>query len=617
MIRIFLNFMLAILMSLSLGLETVQPVMAGDASASRQRSQSETPALINAARPPAGSSYAPGASDTSVYMIGSTTVGVVFIESVGSGETWSAPRQAEVSGEITAALDQWEGWGGMDAGLSFVVDTRAIGVNQEPITLDSADTSWEYEALGTIPGVTGGTDAERAYSFDNQLRLANSTDWAFTLFVVDSFNDTDGAFSDGKYAFSGVFGPYAVITYDNGPHGTQTLDIAVARETAHIFGAGYQNDGSCASTSQLFGYLGIANANCVVSGVDPTNNGIDRLMRDVAVLGDPDQTTREQIGWRDSDNDFVYGPVDTTVQFTVLAYDPHFTAASVLYYTGSAQEVPFPHVVCTGGDFCYGSDVSITHISDIQARADSSVYVNATPADGTYDSQYEEFTFTVGVSGEGVHTIEAIAYRNTSGSGPADLLTNHAQPPYADSIEKNEIYRGDDSAGPKIISPTSSGTETWITSAMTQSWDDPQPLGCDPNNSNPAGNDLTAGPASVWYSFTPVSDVAVAFDTFGSEYDTYLVVYTLTNPSNPNPRGNNLTQVYCSDDSAGGSQSSYILNATTGTTYLIEVAEFTGVKNSHFNININASSEVNAQYGGNLVFHWYVPVRVFLPLIHR
>ena len=186
MIRIFLNFMLAILMSLSLGLETVQPVMAGDASASRQRSQSETPALINAARPPAGSSYAPGASDTSVYMIGSTTVGVVFIESVGSGETWSAPRQAEVSGEITAALDQWEGWGGMDAGLSFVVDTRAIGVNQEPITLDSADTSWEYEALGTIPGVTGGTDAERAYSFDNQLRLANSTDWPsrFSWWIV-------------------------------------------------------------------------------------------------------------------------------------------------------------------------------------------------------------------------------------------------------------------------------------------------------------------------------------------------------------------------------------------------------------------------------------------------
>ena len=72
-----------------------------------------------------------------------------------------------------------------------------------------------------------------------------------------------------------------------------------------------------------------------------------------------------------------------------------------------------------------------------------------------------------------------------------------------------------------------------------------------------------AGPENtVWYSYTPSTSGFVQANTFGSDYDTVLSVWTGTS--------GNLTEVTCNDDTSGGTtgvESRVIWNATASTTY--------------------------------------------------
>jgi uncharacterized protein DUF6299 len=70
---------------------------------------------------------------------------------------------------------------------------------------------------------------------------------------------------------------------------------------------------------------------------------------------------------------------------------------------------------------------------------------------------------------------------------------------------------------------------------------------------------------TVWYVFTPASDVEVSANTFGSDYDTTLSAYT-------GARGA-LTQIACNDDS-GSLQSRISFAATGGVTYHLMVGSF-------------------------------------------
>jgi hypothetical protein len=79
---------------------------------------------------------------------------------------------------------------------------------------------------------------------------------------------------------------------------------------------------------------------------------------------------------------------------------------------------------------------------------------------------------------------------------------------------------------------------------------------------------LTCSPivSSVWYAFTPSSDVTVQADTFGSDYDTVLAAFTGTGLGSLQPVGCN--------DQAGGNQSRVLLNLTSGTTYYFQIGRY-------------------------------------------
>ena len=82
--------------------------------------------------------------------------------------------------------------------------------------------------------------------------------------------------------------------------------------------------------------------------------------------------------------------------------------------------------------------------------------------------------------------------------------------------------------------------------------------------------------ATVWYKYTPAANAAVDVNTFGSDYDTTLSLYT-------GSRGA-LYQVFCNDDAGGVLQSQLEFRVWVGVTYYLMVGS------------------LGSEPGGNLVF---------------
>jgi hypothetical protein len=225
---------------------------------------------------------------------------------------------------------------------------------------------------------------ERLYSYTDYLRAQYEAQWAFVIYVADSSADVDGKFADGRFGYAYYFGPMIVMTYDNDGWSINNMNWVTAHEIGHIFGAADQYTGACFSTTTWFGYLGIANSNC--------RGSVSSLMRDGAFSG-PDETTRGQVGWLDSDGDGVYDPIDTTLSFGLNPYAPNPTTDTNLAYTGSITDLPWPHADCT---YCFSRDISINTITDVEFRIDNGGWQLASAGDGTFDATGETFTFTTG-----------------------------------------------------------------------------------------------------------------------------------------------------------------------------------------------------------------------------
>lgn len=131
----------------------------------------------------------------------------------------------------------------------------------------------------------------------------------------------------------------------------------------------------------------------------------------------------------------------------------------------------------------------------------------------------------------------------------------------------------DDFNGAVTLAPQPS-TVSLDTSTTGISSDDPAIPACS----------LGPGSNTVWYQFTPSVSGPVSIDTFSSTYDTTLAVWM-------GARGA-LTPVACNDDTAGGQQSQVDLALTAGTTYYVEISQFSG--------NLSAPQ---AAGGGTLALH--------------
>jgi hypothetical protein len=103
------------------------------------------------------------------------------------------------------------------------------------------------------------------------------------------------------------------------------------------------------------------------------------------------------------------------------------------------------------------------------------------------------------------------------------------------------------------------------------------------SEATPAGDDppnCFGGGPTVWYRFAPSADIRINANTFGSDYDTGLSVYTGT-------RGD-LTQIACNDD-AQGVQSSVTFDAVAGETYFFMVGAFGSGPGGNLVFNVNVA----------------------------
>ncbi len=106
-------------------------------------------------------------------------------------------------------------------------------------------------------------------------------------------------------------------------------------------------------------------------------------------------------------------------------------------------------------------------------------------------------------------------------------------------------------------------THDYFTYGATQHTDDPDVSACN----------LGTGQATVWYKYTHTGPTsAIALDTLGSDYDTFIAVWTGTRTD--------LSPVACNDDTGGTLQSAIAFQVHDEVTYYIEIGEKTTVMES-------------------------------------
>ncbi len=347
----------------------------------------------------------PGYYDTSEYLIGSVSVGLIFLESNGAidpnTENWTPTEINNVQTQINQAMSWWVGqnqW----ASLSYVLDVHtAVPTSYEPIIHPSAMTDPTYEKLWVCEamaylGYTTGDWMQRTRDYVNAMRTAKGTDWCFTVFLVDSSNDVGGNFSDGYFAYAFLGGPYLVMTYDNDGWGISAMNQVMAHETGHIFWATDEYDG----ITEYSGYLNAADI-----------EGSGCLMDTNALV--LSSGTKLQVGWRDTDMDTIQDIVDTFPETVLNPYPQDPTPLQTLTYTGTATEVPYPNN--NPQTHNPGNDVSINNIMVVLYRIDGGYWNAAIPSDGFYNQPVENYMFTTFPLPHGPHVMDARAI-NTVGN---------------------------------------------------------------------------------------------------------------------------------------------------------------------------------------------------------
>ncbi|MFZ3384618.1 MAG: Ig-like domain-containing protein, partial [Candidatus Methanoperedens sp.] len=372
---------------------------------------------INSAAPL--QSYASGFYDTSEYMIGDIAVGIIFLESNGTkdinSEDWDNIEESRVVSEIKDGLNWWAARE-PNAKLTFAYDIHyKLPTGYEPIKHPQSDESlWITDAMANLGYTRYPYFFDNVQDYDNAIRTKLNTDWAYTIFVVDSSNDIDGMFSDGYFAYAYLGGPFTVMTYKNDGYGIENMDAVIAHETGHIFYANDQYYEAQQPCTKITGYLAIENQNSAYPWGACLSN-VDSIMRSQIspyTSGALDSYARQQVGWRDIDSDGILDIIDFNPSSTLNPYSNRLTNDNTPTYSGkSTITTTYPN------NNPYGSRnaITINKIKEVQYRIDGGSWLSALPADGAFNSNIENFTFTAPAIPDGTHTFEVRAL-NTAGN---------------------------------------------------------------------------------------------------------------------------------------------------------------------------------------------------------
>jgi len=322
-------------------------------------------------------------------------------------ENWDPVRQDEVKTQIEAGLTWWTAQDAR-ARISFTFEYHmSVPTNYEPITHNGPfdEYLWIEDAMSRL-GYTSGDEFTRVAAWANYLRNSYGTDWAFAIFVVDSLNDADGAFTTGYCAYAYLGGPFFIMTYDNDGYGIGNMNYVAAHEMAHTFYATDEYNGA----TERSGYLNVADmesSGCIMS------TGNSWCISD---------GTREQLGWRDTDMDGILDILDEPPTTFLNPYTPDPTNRSAPSYAGVATVVPYVN----RNPYGPANDVTISKITGVRFSIDAGPWFIAQATDGLFNSESEGFRFMASPLPSGTYTFCARAINsetNVDIAPPSDTLT--------------------------------------------------------------------------------------------------------------------------------------------------------------------------------------------------
>lgn len=318
--------------------------------------------------------------ETSYFAIGTCGAGVFFIQPPGT--TWTTSKEEEATNIVEGAFEKFEEE--VENWIEFVpMYWLRVSTSYNESYIGVHDELWVAEVMNSL-GFTGSNYVDQMCKCCKFIRNETKCDWAVIIFMVDMTHTSDHRFGNGVTAYAALQGPYTVIAYYYGG-GRLTL----VHELGHVFGATHCGDGKSERSGYLYAYDN-----------ETTDHKCIMNMRG----GNFCQATKEQMGLRDLDGDHIPDPIDNENQITL---NPHpDTTDRILHYTGITSVVPYP----TSNPIM--RDVTITKISIVEFRVDGGGWYNASPTDGAFDSQVEEFFFTTPPLDPGEHVVEVRSFNS-------------------------------------------------------------------------------------------------------------------------------------------------------------------------------------------------------------
>ena len=339
----------------------------------------------------------PGFYETSEFMIGRVAVGIIIVESDGPLYNWT---DAEVQKSVSGITDAMAWWSAQepDARLEFFFDVHTrVPTSYEPIEMPWFHYDlWGREAMAHL-GYSDNSVFQQVWAYNNDLREQFSADWAFTILLADSDPYKHfGNFGGGTlYEFAYFGGPFFVMSrFSMWAWNSAQYEVAVpAHATGHMFRATDEYNGFL----EYGGYLSA-----------PDVDGQVNLMNQNTLL--LQESTRQQVGWRDCDGNHLLDPIDT---FPAIQVEPPPAPISDSSYSfrGTAVDAPSPNM--SGG-----RDVTINELVAVRYSFDQGTWHDAVPVDGVFDEALENFTIPLPELTDGDHILTIQSENSVGNSSP-------------------------------------------------------------------------------------------------------------------------------------------------------------------------------------------------------